>query len=605
MFDATHRHVLERVRMGQIDGLRIDHPDGLYDPGQYFTRLQEAAGGRPLAAAGTGEALPLYIVVEKILAEHEPLPAEWPIHGDTGYRFANLANNLFVDPAAERRLTRIYDDFTGASSDFDALAHRAKHLIMDTALASELAVLANRLVRIAALDRDTCDYTFNGLRDALTEVVACFPVYRSYVGAAGPSETDRRHIEWATAAAKRRSPAADSSVFDFVRDVLTTDIAQGRGEDYRAAVLGFAMRFQQFSSPVMAKGVEDTAFYRYHRLISLNDVGGEPKRFGISVAAYHAVTRERMKHHPHNLLATSTHDSKRSEDMRCRIDVLSELPAAWKLMLRRWSRINRAKKRVIDNRPCPSANDEYLLYQTLLGSWPLEETADLDAYRERIVAYMGKAVREAKEHSSWVNANADYEEALADFIGALLAPGDKNLFLADFIPFVRQVARHGLFNSLALILLKLTAPGVPDIYQGCELWQFNLADPDNRRPVDYAARQQPLNGLDRFDMVRAVQADLADPRLKLALIQRTLALRADQPALFRDGDYRALAVKGGQAAHACAYARVLDGAAVVAAAPRLTVKLLDGRGGLPVGDVWGAPYWSCPNRCATGAGAMS
>ncbi len=594
VFDATHRHLLERVRMGQIDGLRIDHPDGLYDPGQYFTRLQEAAGGRPLAAAGDGEALPLYLVVEKILAEHEPLPAEWPIHGATGYRFANLANNLFVDPAAERRLTRIYDDFTGAPSDFDALAHRAKHLIMDTALASELAVLANRLARIAALDRDTCDYTLNGLKDALAEVVACFPVYRSYVGPAGLSDADRRHIEWAVAVAKRRSPAADTSVFDFVQGVLTTDIAQGRSEDYRAAVLGFAMKFQQFSSPVMAKGVEDTAFYRYHRLAALNDVGGEPKRFGVSVAAYHAVTRERMKHHPHNLLATSTHDSKRSEDMRCRLDVLSELPAAWKLMLRRWSRINRAKKRTIDGRTCPSANDEYLLYQTLLGSWPLEPDFDPDAYRERIVAYLTKAVREAKEHSSWVNANADYEAALADFIGALLAPGDKNLFLADFIPFARQVARHGLFNSLALALLKLTAPGVPDIYQGCELWAFNLVDPDNRRPVDYAARQQLLNGLDSFDLMQAVQADPADPRLKLAVIQRTLAWRAGQPALFRDGDYQPLAVKGGQAAHACAYARVLDDAAVIAVVPRLTVRLLGGQEGAPVGATWGDTVLELP-----------
>lgn len=582
VFEATHSHVLERVRMGQIDGLRIDHPDGLYDPGQYFARLQEAASGRPLAAAGAGEPLPLYLVVEKILAEHEPLPAEWPIHGATGYRFANLANNLFVDPAAGRRMTRVYADFIGENIDFDALVYRTKKLIMETALASELAVLSNRLARIAALDRDTCDYTLNSLKDALAEIVACFPVYRSYVGPAGLSETDRRHIEWAVAVATRKSPAADASVFDFVKGVLTTDIAQGRSEDYRAAVLGFAMRFQQFSSPVMAKGVEDTAFYRYHRLASLNDVGGEPKRFGISVAAYHAVTRERARHHPHNLLATSTHDSKRSEDVRCRIDVLSELPAVWKLMLRRWARINRTKKREIDGRPCPTANDEYLIYQTLLGSWPLVVDVDLDAYRARIVDYLTKAVREAKEHSSWVNASTDYEAALADFIGALLAPGEKNLFLADFVPFARQIAHHGLLNSLSLALLKLTAPGVPDIYQGCELWQFNLVDPDNRRPVDYALRRQLLDTLDGFDPA----SPLDDPRHKLALVRHALALRTRQPDLFETGDYLPLAVRGERAVNACAYARCRGDDAIVVIVPRLTFRLAAGE--LPLGAaVWG------------------
>ncbi|MEW6165641.1 MAG: malto-oligosyltrehalose synthase [Pseudomonadota bacterium] len=608
VFEATHRHVLDLVAQGKVDGLRIDHPDGLYDPGQYFARLQERAAGRPLPA---GAAAPLYLVIEKILAEHEQLPHEWPIHGATGYRFANLANNLFVDPAAARRMTRIYDDFVGAAVDFEALVHRAKQLIMDTALASELNVLANRLARIAALDRHTCDFTRNGLRDALAEVVASFPVYRTYVShnmEGGLSADDRRHIEWAVAVAKKRSPAADLDIFDFVLGVLTTDIAQGRPEAYRAAVLAFAMKFQQFSSPVMAKGVEDTSFYRHHRLVALNDVGGEPRRFGVSVAAYHAATRERARRWPHNLLATSTHDSKRAEDVRTRIDVLAEMPAAWKLMLRRWSRLNRARKRDIDGRPAPSANDEYLLYQTLVGTWPLAAAVDLDAYRQRIEAYMVKAVREAKEHSSWININAAYEAALAEFIAALLAPGERNLFLADFAPTARRIAHHGLLNSLALTLLKLTSPGVPDIYQGCELWQFNLVDPDNRRPVDYALRRQLLAELRRLDgldaaalaaPLRALLDAMDDGRAKLWLIRRALALRTARPELFRDGGYLPLAVRGARASHVCAFARRHGDQALVAVVPRLTFKLLRERGGLPLGDaVWGNTQIELPAALA-------
>lgn len=583
VFESTHRFVLDLVRQGKVDGLRIDHPDGLYDPGRYFAQLQEHAGGRALEP---GDAPPLYLVIEKILAEHEQLPADWPIHGATGYRFANLANNLFIDTTAKRRMTRIYADFIGTGAEkgeFEPLVHQTKQLIMDTALSSELNVLANRLARIAALDRRTCDFTLHSLRDALAEVVACFPVYRTYVSETSLSADDRRHIDWAVGIAKKHSPAADLGTYDFIQSVLTTDIAQGRPDPYRMAVTAFAMKFQQFSSPVMAKGVEDTAFYRYHRLSSLNDVGGAPRRFGISVSAYHAATRERMKRWPHNLLATSTHDSKRSEDVRCRIDVLSEMPAAWKLMLKRWSRLNRSKKRQVDGGDAPSANDEYLIYQTLIGTWPLEAEVDHDAYCGRIVAYLTKAVREAKEHSSWINVNVDYEAALADFITALLTPGDINLFLTDFVPFAQGIAHHGLLNSLSLTLLKLTAPGVPDIYQGCELWQFNLVDPDNRQPIDYDLRHRLLDQLDSFDPV----SPLADPRHKLALIRRTLALRAESPELFRDGDYLPLTVKGKHANHVCAYARRIGDQAIIVVVPRLAYKLLGEAGGLPIGrGIW-------------------
>ncbi|MGE0384494.1 MAG: malto-oligosyltrehalose synthase [Gammaproteobacteria bacterium] len=596
VFDATHGYVMDRVRMGQIDGLRVDHPDGLYDPGEYFIRLQERAAGRPL---NPREPLALYLMVEKILAEHEQLPGDWPIHGATGYRFANLANNLLVDGAGERRMTRAYAEFIGEKTDFDALAHDARKLIMTTSLASELAVLASSLSRIAAADRDTCDYTLNCLKDAIAEVVACFPVYRTYVGRSGASAADCTHIDWAVAVAGRRRPDIDARVLGFLRDVLTTAIAQGRAESYRAAVIAFAMKFQQFTSPVMAKGLEDTAFYRYHRLVSLNDVGADPRRFGVSVAAYHAATRERMKRWPHNVLATSTHDSKRGEDTRCRLDVLSELPAQWKVMVKRWSRMNRSRKRVIDGRPCPTSNDEYLLYQTLVGTWPLEPDADLAGYAERVVEYMTKAVREAKQNSSWIGIDARYEEALAGFVRALLAPADRNLFLPDFVPFAQRIAHHGLLNSLSLALLKHTSPGIPDTYQGCELWQFTLVDPDNRRPVDYGLRMRLSAAIDTFDL----DSPLADPRHKLHLIRRILALRSELPALFRDGTYLPLETTGKRSAHACAFMRRQDGQAIVVIAPRLTYRLLGDAGGLPVGTpVWqdtaiGLPHGVAGRAC--------
>ncbi|MDP2431199.1 MAG: malto-oligosyltrehalose synthase [Pseudomonadota bacterium] len=607
VFDATHHFILDLVAQGKVEGLRIDHPDGLYAPGEYFRHLQQTVAGKPLAA---GEPLPMYLVIEKILADHERLPDDWPIHGATGYRFANLVNNLFVDTASERRMTRIYRDFSGVDSDFEELAYEAKKVIMDTALSSEFTVLATRLSRIAAASRDTCDFTLNGLRDALEEVVACFPVYRSYVAHGELSADDRRHIAWAIAVAKKRSPLADTGIYDFVEGVLTCDIARGRGASFRERVHAFAMKFQQVSSPVMAKGVEDTAFYRYHRLTSLNDVGGEPRRFGISVAAFHGATRARALSWPHNMLATSTHDSKRSEDMRARLNVLSEIPAAWKLMLRRWRRLNRGRKRLIDGVEAPSRNDEYLLYQTLIGTWPLTppDDAALAEYRARIDAYMIKALREAKEHSSWVQVNGEYEGAVSGFIQALLAPGEKNLFLADFKAMVQTITHHGLLNALAQTLIKATSPGVPDLYQGCELWQFNLVDPDNRRPVDFEQRRHLLAETKALveappeqwpDRLRPLLDDMTDGRIKLYTLWQTLALRQQWPEVFRDGDYLPLSVSGERSTHACAYARRHGKNTLIALVPRLPAGLLGDNPIQPLGpEVWGDTALELPAELA-------
>ncbi|HEX5391948.1 MAG TPA: malto-oligosyltrehalose synthase [Rhodocyclaceae bacterium] len=615
-FDATHRFVLSLVEQGHLQGLRIDHADGLFDPGNYFRRLQEhcsgaggestpfvlspskdLAKGQDRTSATALRPLPLYIVIEKILAEHERLRDDWPIHGGTGYRFAHLVDGLFVESAAERRMSRIYAEFIEEKTDFNELMVHCKLLIIRSALQSELNMLANRLARIAASSRHTCDFTLSSLRRALADVVACFPVYRTYITGSRVSPDDRRHIEWAVAVAKKHSPAEDLSVYDFIRAVLTKDIASDKSSAYHTQVLRFAMKFQQYTAPVMAKGVEDTAFYRYHRLVSLNEVGGDPRRFGISVTAFHAAMAQQQEHWPHQLLAGSTHDSKRSEDVRARIHVLTEVPALWKLSVQRWSRLNRSRKQEVDERPAPTANDEYLLYQTLFGSWPwirpgeVPDEQALADYRARIQAYMQKAVREAKEHTSWINCNQAYEDALAHFVETLLTAGPTNLFLADFVPLVQGLAPFGLLNSLAQTLIRLTAPGVPDIYQGSELWQFNLVDPDNRRPVDYEQRrrlleevrhmaEQPMDrcheGLD--DLSRHMD----DGRIKLYLIWRTLHLRREWADVFEEGEYLPLAVEGPWADHVVAFARRFDDRTAVTIAPRLMAKLVEAQGGTEV-----------------------
>ncbi|MBL8471820.1 MAG: malto-oligosyltrehalose synthase [Rhodocyclaceae bacterium] len=595
VFDATHCLLADLLASGKVDCLRIDHPDGLYDPAEYFRRLQQTL----LPAVGaTQEAQPhIYVAIEKITASYERLSQQWAVAGTTGYRFANVVHGLFVDGSAEARMDRIYRSFAGDLPPFDELLYRCKRLIVQTALAGELNVLANLLGRIAESCRDTRDYTQNSLRHVLAEIVACFPVYRTYIDSAGASDEDRRYIDWAVAAARKRSRSADASVFEFVREVLTTRRGDGRASDYRADIVAFAQKFQQFTAPVMAKGCEDTSFYIYNRLVSLNEVGGDPRTFGMGVTAFHGASMDRARNWPQTMLATSTHDNKRSEDVRARIAVLSEMPALWRLMLRRWSRTNRSRKRMLDQGLAPSRNDEYLLYQTLLGTWPQPGpgAAELAVYCERILRYMQKAVREAKQHSSWVNPDPAYETALHDFIVALLTPGRRNRFLADFVPFAEHVARYGLYNGLSQALIKFTSPGIPDIYQGNEILDFSLVDPDNRRPIDYAQRAHLLEGLMRdFDATPAQRAaslrrllDAAgDGRAKLLLTWRALELRRQDAALFRHGDYLPLAATGACAEHVCAYARRHGERAVVVLAPRLYARLVE-NGTPPLGEVWG------------------
>jgi (1->4)-alpha-D-glucan 1-alpha-D-glucosylmutase len=603
VFAATHRLVFDFIAAGKVDGLRLDHPDGLYDPAQYFERLKQGM----LAARANSAAINVdanheahYVVAEKILSGTERLPSEWPVCGTTGYDFANLVNGLFVDQNSAARFERTYRNFIADEINFDDLAYRCRKLIIRVALASELNVLANHISRIALSKRRTCDFTLNNLRDALTEVVANFPVYRTYVTSVGISERDVNYIRNAIALAKWRSPAADISVFDFIADVLTTRIAEEQDPAYQKTITAFAMKFQQFTSPVMAKGLEDTAFYRYNRLVSLNDVGSDLHKFGIAVSEFHAANQERLRDWPHTMLATSTHDSKRSEDVRGRINVLSEMPGLWRLRSREWRRLNRNHRSIVNDKTAPSPNDEYRLYQTLIGAWPLQGLESDDAwktFRERIESYMLKAIREAKRNTSWINRNAEYETAVSSFVKALLTPSPTNLFLDDFLPFQQRVARIGLWNSLGQTLLKLTCPGVPDIYQGNDLWDFSLVDPDNRRPVDYVQRQQlfeslnslgsdPDNALNKA-LIRELLTNSDDGRLKLYVIWKALSLRKRYSELFQVGKYVPMAVEGSRAEHVVAYMREWEDKRILVVAPRLVEKLVEENEIFPIRpEIW-------------------
>src|SRR5579864_7526882 len=579
VFNETHKLILDLVAQGKLDGLRVDHPDGLYDPALYFEQLS----GR-LRKELEPQDREAYLIAEKILTDNERLRKQWPIDGTTGYEFANLVNGLFVDRSAGEKLERIYRSFTGISSEFADVVYLCKRHILKVVLASELNVLANLLSRIALASRYTCDFTLNSLRSALGEIIASFPVYRTYVNGPEVSAEDRRYIEQAVAAGRRRSTAADLSVFDFVRRMLLIEVNGGDNGWYKRAIIRFAMKFRQVTAAVMAKGLEDTAFYRYNRLVSLNEVGGNPNKFGSTVEEFHRANQERLSCWPDSMLASSTHDSKRSEDVRARINVLSEMPRLWLLHLRRWRDWNRGKKRQIDDQAAPTRNDEYLLYQTLIGTWPSEplDDAGWKAFTERIEQYALKAAREAKEHTSWANTNSEYESALVDFTRAILDRSTHNTFLADVENASRRIARIGAFNSFSQTLLKLTSPGVPDVYQGNELLELNLVDPDNRRPVDYDRRRDLLAKLHReTDATQELRARVRNlisapdsNAAKQYLTWKTLSFRRRQSDLFQRGSYIPLHVAGEKSAHVVAFARQHGQRTIIVAVPRLCARVM-------------------------------
>ena len=586
VFEATHQLLLDLVRAGAVTGLRIDHPDGLYLPQEYFEKLQRRC------AEALGMALPpdgraIYMVLEKILTGSETLPKDWPVHGTTGYDFASQVTQLLVDSSAETAMTKTFHRFLGHSLHFGHLVYAKKLLVMRLALANDVDVLGNMVDRLSEQNRWYRDFTLEALARAVRETIACFPVYRTYLAPGRPvSDEDRQVIERAVAAAKRRNPVIEESVFNFVRDILLFLFPENLDEGARAAHTHFVLKFQQATGPIMAKGVEDTAFYIYNRLAALNEVGGEPQQFGLSLDGFHERSLNRQRDWPATLLTTSTHDTKRSEDVRARMVAISEVPELWRRSLPRWRVANRRWKRSVNEAEAPDANEEYLLYQTLVGTWPIQSSGEPEEnstpeYIERIQTYMAKALNEAKINTSWIQPNEEWLAAMRDFIAKILETSLKAKFLPSFLPVAKEIARLGAINSLTQTLLKLTSPGVPDIYQGNEIWDFSLVDPDNRRPVDYKRRREMLDALTTANP-REILENWPDGRIKMFLTQRTLQFRRQQGDLFRRGSYLPLRTSGTFAECCISFARELNGRWIVVIAPRLSSRI----GFPPVGEKW-------------------
>ena len=586
VFDAAHKLLFELVASGAVTGLRIDHPDGLYRPLEYFEKLQMRCA-KALRVPLPKDGRAIYLIVEKILTGEEQLPQNWPVHGTTGYGFANQVAGVLVDHNAEGAITKIFKRFIGHSLHFGHLVYAKKRLVMRISLANEVNVLGTMVDRLSEQNRWFRDYTLEALARAVRETIACFPVYRTYLEPGKPvSEEDRAVIERAVAAAKRRNPAIEESVFNFLRDLLLFRFPENLDEEQRAAHAEFVLKFQQFTGPITAKGLEDTVFYIYNRLAALNEVGGEPQLFGLSVETFHERNLRRQRDWPASLLATSTHDSKRSEDVRARMLAISEIPPLWGRSLQKWRTTNRRFKKQIDDAEAPDAGEEYLLYQTLLGTWPV----DLDGapvpsvgpkFIARIQRYMAKALKEAKLNTSWIQPNENWDDAMQEFVARILEAGPRNKFLPAFLPVAAEIARLGAINSLAQTAIKLTAPGVPDIYQGTEIWDDSLVDPDNRRPIDYARRREMLTQIENVPANELMQC-WPDGRIKMRLTQRLLHLRRENPELFREGIYEPINFGGAFADCAIGFVRRHRDGAIIVNVPRLSSRV----GFPPIGDRW-------------------
>ena len=621
VFDKIHRLIFKLITERNVTGLRVDHPDGLYNPSEYFKKLQQACFVKnmtPFTGSGGNELLPkdldlesqivqqfdnilssdpqfkpFYIIAEKILTKSEKIPEDWPLFGTTGYDFLNSLNGIFVDIGNAKAFDHIYSEFIKMKINFQDIVYKTKKLTMQVAMSSEISTLGNYLNTISEKNRHTRDFTLNSLTRAIIEVSAYFPVYRSYVNTVRVSDRDRHCIELAVAKAKRKNPAISSSIFDYIRDVLLLKFPVDLSDGDKKEWLDFVMRFQQITGPVMAKGFEDTALYVFNRLISLNEVGGSPERFGTPLDTFHGQNVERARHWPHTLITTSTHDTKRSEDVRARINVLSEIPEKWKDHLIRWHWLNKKKKAVVKGRAAPDNNDEYFLYQTLIGAWPRDDMSRsaYEVFKKRIKEYLLKAIREAKVNTNWINPCILYENAVMAFVEAIMADEQ---FLKEFEPFQKMISYYGMFNSLSQTLIKIASPGIPDFYQGTETWDFSLVDPDNRRPVDYAAAMAMLSRLKQSELeigpralAREVIVDRADGRVKLYLTYKALNWRRENKLLFMTGDYIPLVSMGDHKDHVCSFARRSEHGTVLVIVPRFIsglVQTIDGT--TPLEIIW-------------------
>lgn len=629
-FAQTHCLVRKLLAKQQITGLRIDHCDGMFNPRQYLIRLQllyvasqccGESAKEPVAPNGieleVRNALrgydwarsegPLYTVVEKILEPREALPHEWPVRGTSGYDFLHLVNQVFIQPQNEKRFNELYAQITGHSSDPDEIIYRSKLQVMHSSLSSEVYVLTNLLHRLSNRDRRARDFTESILEAVIRETIACFPVYRTYIDDRGQyTDRDIAFIAQAVWRAKYRNPEIDGSAFDFLQNTL---LLGHRKDDKYSDRLYFALKFQQLTGPVMAKGVEDTAFYVYARFLSSNEVGGTIKSFGIPVDLFHASNQDRLQKSPDSMLASSTHDTKRSEDVRSRLNVLSEIPTQWASMVKRWIRMNaRHKQQLPDGRMAPDANEEYIIYQTIVGTWPsqMKSREDHERFLERMKEYGAKAFSEAKINLSWTNPNPAYLEAVNRFLQAILIPEGRaraTRFVETLTDFLPTIELFGAINALAQMVLKITSPGIPDFYQGTEVWNLSLVDPDNRRPVDYEQLAQTLQSLCKLYEDKGAAAvcaevldNLADGHIKMWTMHRALNTRTSLHHVFRHGEYIPLNIEIEKQQFAIAFLRQdrVTKESVLVIVPRFACTVAQGKLQPPIGDMWGKAILSLP-----------
>lgn len=624
VFDYYHSLLLQLLREKKVNGIRIDHTDGLYNPPEYFNKLQSgylrtmvieelekqfgelveddyALLDRVISMQDYSRRLPLFVVIEKILDRKELLPEEWPVSGTVGYDFLNALNGLFIYRGNEKEFDEIYYKFTGLRVEYEELLYQKKYQFARVQMPGEINTLGHRLKKISERNRNYRDFTLNSLIRAIREVIASFPVYRTYISpdATTISERDEQYIHIAVEKAKRHNDSISPLIYDFIRDILLLKLDWELHEDEKQLYRDFILRFQQITSPIMAKGEEDTVFYVNNRFISLNEVGSDAEYFGYSPGEFHRQNLERNRHWPHSFITTSTHDTKRSEDVRMRLNVLSEIPEEWKTHIVRWARVNKKFKTTLDGELQPKRNTEYFIYQTLIGVWPdypMEEDYYRNVFISRVCTYIEKAIREAKTFTSWVQPNPEYEEAVRKFIVAILQRKKSNYFLKSFQPFQRKIAAIAMYNSLSAQTVKIFSPGVPDFYQGCELWDYSLVDPDNRRPVNYNLRRHLLGRvkglLEEERPFREKSEELLrerrDSRIKIFNLWCGLHFRAQYQPLFTGGEYLPLEIEGEYAEHVVAFMRRFRDRIAVTVIGRFFYRLLDEEEQLPVGkQVWG------------------
>ena len=583
VFNRIHSLVFKLCREEKISGLRIDHIDGLYDPSDYLKNVRDRNKD-------------IYLVVEKILEFEENLPTFWPVQGTTGYDFLNFLNEIFCQRKNNYRLTAFYNKFTEQNKTYEQIVIEKKRLIIQTRMAGDVENLAILIEEISSKDRFGVDVTLHGIKEALEEILTHFPVYRTYISGSKNRRTDKKYLSEVIEKVKKENQLLTKE-FQYIGSLLTKDFGEKFTTEQKDKSLNFLMKFQQLTGPIMAKGFEDTVLYVFNRLISLNEVGSSPDKFGITLNEFYNFNKKRFLNWRFTINATSTHDTKRGEDVRARINVLSEIPDEWIKKVRLWNKINVKFKKSRNGYLMPDKNLEYFIYQTLIGSFPFnpDDTGD---YLNRIKQYLVKSMREAKEHSSWTRPDAEYESAALTFTGNILNSNSE--FYNDFSSFRKKIAFYGVYNSLSQSLVKISSPGVPDFYQGTEMWDLFLVDPDNRQPVDYNLRRKSLNEIikmdkesgveDRISFLQSLLINPSDAKIKLYVTYKSLQVRNNNLEFYNEGDFIPVETGGKFKDNLIAFARSFEDKVIVTLAPRFLTDLVE-ENKLPTGlDVWNDTY---------------